>query len=493
MIDIIQNNPYRILGVYSTSSKKEMVANQGKMKAFLKVGKPVVFELDFNDILGAIDRTSESVSDADSKLTLANEQLRYAQFWFCRSTPFDDVAFNHLLAENIDNAILIWEKKENVSSLQNRMVCAFIKDDINSAILYAERLYSNYADEFIKMVLGSDSTLTSDNLSNEFLDNLCSYIKPETFIQYISNDEWKTYVGAKTTKPLIDKIHLAIEMSKKSKGQGATARYNAGAKLMNDTKPALAQLNKFLNKTDLQYQMIADKLAQEILQCGIDYYNDSEDSDAAHKAMKLQKYAQSVVVGRMAKDRCRENVKILEEIISNLPPIEIFSEDKKIKDELLKFCNFPDKISYSISLLNSTKPSLQSIKAKLGASNSYYLKISTQVVGNALHNLIEELNGLQNDQTFKLNMILDKQQALSSLKAVLRNAWQATIIMDSFDMEAQFKSNRYNANRESLKEMCDQFGITTYSSSNNSESNTNWGCVIAVLIVVIIFIINIFD
>lgn len=46
---IINNNPYRQLGVYSTSTQKEVVANQGKMKAFLKVGRQVSFPLDLMD------------------------------------------------------------------------------------------------------------------------------------------------------------------------------------------------------------------------------------------------------------------------------------------------------------------------------------------------------------------------------------------------------------------------------------------------------------
>lgn len=44
-MNIINNNPYRQLGVYSTSPQREVVANQGKMKAFLKVGRPVTFHL----------------------------------------------------------------------------------------------------------------------------------------------------------------------------------------------------------------------------------------------------------------------------------------------------------------------------------------------------------------------------------------------------------------------------------------------------------------
>ena len=94
------------------------------------------------------------------------------------------------------------------------------------------------------------------------------------------------------------------------------------------------QLKGFLSTNDLQYQMIADKLGLEILQCGIDYFNDSKERDAARKAMSLQKYAKSIVVGQMAKDRCKENVDILQEIIDNLPPSEVFTEDRVIHEEL---------------------------------------------------------------------------------------------------------------------------------------------------------------
>ena len=57
------------------------------------------------------------------------------------------------------------------------------------------------------------------------------------------------------------------------------------------TKEPLQQLKNVLHADNPQYQMIADKLGIEILQCGIDYFNNSEDDDAPQTAMKLQKYA----------------------------------------------------------------------------------------------------------------------------------------------------------------------------------------------------------
>ena len=184
----------------------------------------------------------------------------------------------------------------------------------------------------------------------------------------------------------------------------------------------------------------------------------------------------------MAKDRCKENVETLKNIIDNLPPENVVDEDLAIREELKIFCKLPDRISHSVALLNKTKAHLESIKVKLGATNPYYLKISTQVVGNALHNLIEEVNKLQNDTSFKLNLIIDKAKALSDLKSILYSAWNAITIMDQFDMEYEFRSNRYNSNRSTLKDMCQQVGVSTTPQSSSSNS----GCmaVIAVLVVI---------
>ena len=507
---IINNNPYRQLGVYSTSTQKEVVANQGKMKAFLKVGRQVSFPLDLNGLLPDVLRTEQSVADATSKLSLPTEQLKYAQFWFSKNTQLDEIACGKLTNGDIDGAIEIWNKKSSASSLQNLLVCALIKNQLGNAISYAQTLYSSYSDEFVKMVLGDNALATSDNLAHDFLDILCDEFKPTQFLGYITNSEWKEFVGSKSTKPIIDKLTSSIDVCKSSRGKGPTARLNAGTKLMNDTKADITQLKQFVSTSDLQYQMIADKLGLEILQCGIDYYNDSDAPEAARKAMVLQKYAQSVVVGKMAKDRCKENVDILTRIIAELPPSEVFAEDRAIKEELRKFTRLPDKISYSMNLLNNTKPHLQAIKSKLGSSNGYYLKISTQVVGNALHNVIEEVNALQNDPNFKVNMILDKSAALSSLRSVLRSAWQATKLMDTFDMESDFKNSRYDENRRTLSNMCSQVGVSTYTSSSssssyrpasrpaaaysstsssNSSDDTNWGCIIGIIIAIIIFCI----
>lgn len=464
-MNVLNNNPYRLLGVYANSPTKERLANHNRMKAFLKVGKPVSFPLDLPQYLQPINRTDALVADADAKLALPQDQMHYAQFWFIKTTPLDEVAFNHLVAGEIDKAEEIWQKKECASSLQNRIVCALMRNDYAQTVSCAEALYGNmqYVGQLVSTVIGTGGGVDVTNLPFAFLDAICEETDVKKILPNITNSTWKKYIGEKAVKPLIDKIQEAIDVAKKSRGKGSLARLNAGNILVKDIKNTLSQLKNFLSISDLQYQMIADKLGLEILQCGIDYYNESDDADAAHKAMKLQKYALKIVVGQMAKDRCKENVDILQEIIDNLPPSDVFAEDKAIHEELRKYCLLPNKICHAVTLLNNTKPHLQTIKRKLGATDDYYLKISTLIVRSALSNVIAEVNEAQSifNGDSEDDLAIFFRGYLPLLKTALREAWKATMIMDGFDVEADYKAKRYNENRSTLKRLCEQLGVST--------------------------------
>ena len=439
-MNILRNNPYRLLGVYSNSPTKERLANHNRMKAFLKVGKPVSFPLDLPQYLSAIQRTEASVMDAEAQLTLPKDQLLYAQFWFVKATHLDEVAFNHLFAGEIDKAEEIWQKKDTASSLQNRIVCALMREDYRRAITCAETLYGNslYSNQFVSAVLGTDGNADVGSLAFRFLDVLCDEAGANQLLPFITDDAWKSHVEEKAVKPLVDSIQDAIAIAKKSKGKEAEARLNAGEALWENTRSAFQQLKGFLSATDLQYQMIADKLGLEILQCGIDYYNASDEPEAAHKAMSLQKYAQSIVVGQMAKDRCKENVDILQKIIDNLPPLEVYAEDKAIQKILASFVVQPDLMSYSIKLIKECAPYVVAIKEILGKRHPYYLNISTRIVDNAIANVVSEVNEAQLSEDFE------------TLKKALIEAWRTQLYMDKFDLEPEYRDGRYKQNRDVL-------------------------------------------
>lgn len=471
-MNIIYNNPYRILGVYANSRRQEIIANKGKATAFLKVGKVVKYPLDLKGILPPIVRSVEILSEAESHLSLAKEQLKYVQFWFLKMTPLDDVAFNHLIAGNITGAEEIWSKQDSLSSLQNKIVCYLIEDNLQAAVIAAEMLYEKYGDTYINKVdVYCTLQMPGSELLHLFLDSLGEEIGYSMLIGLVSGEDAKFYIKSKTIGPLISKISSEVERTKKVDHNDAKARIEAARNLVTNTREPFAQLKSILPSTDSQFQMIADKLGLEMLQCGIDYYNNSDDDDAPQTAMKIQKYAQSIVIGKLAKQRCEENVKTLEKIIEELPPKEVVGDNNAILNRITSYSKSPKNISNAIMLLNDTKQYLQNIKNELGAKDPFYLKLSTIVVSQALHGVVVEVNESQKPIEENIGLLTyelpsyfltpeQKQKMVNRIKNAVSNAWYAIVAMDQFDLENSFKQHYYQ-NRKAIKSMCEQFGIQT--------------------------------
>lgn len=463
------------------------MGNQNRLVAFAKVGKEVAFPNDFATILTDKPiRTPDSIAAANTAINLDKDQLKYALFWFISGSPMDDIALRHLQAGNREKAEEIFQKKETYSSLINSGVLAFIDGNTATGFDNISKVVHNsaYRAELLQALGIANLQISEDDLAELVIAELLKEVSASKLLSTCTNATDRDIVSKSALDEPISAINSAIAVAKNADTKNPEASLAAGTKLMNSTKAPLKAVKDIAGASSPQYQMVADNVAKQVLQCGINYYNNAPESDveSPRKAMVLQSYALSIAVGQLTKDRCKENYDILKQAVDNMPPAEVAIEARKVKDELIKFCQLPDKISHSVTLLNSTKPLLQAIKSKLGATSSFYLSLSTQVVGNALHNIIEEVNQAQNyfmavikavkesgiDPSL-LNYIGDDHSPAkiidNKVKPVMREAWNATVLMDSFDMESDFKTNRYNPNRQSLKEMCESLKISTRFST----------------------------
>ena len=96
MLNIIQNNPYRFLGVCSNAPTAERVANTRRLNAFLKVNKVVSFPLDLDNLMPSLTRTADGLNAASSSINLPMDQFKYALFWFIKVSPIDKMALDYL-------------------------------------------------------------------------------------------------------------------------------------------------------------------------------------------------------------------------------------------------------------------------------------------------------------------------------------------------------------------------------------------------------------
>ena len=474
------------MGVYSNSPKKDVLSSLNRMKAFLKVGKTVSFPLDLPQFLPLIDRDETIVSSAQASIELPMDQIKHTLFWFMKVTPLDDIALNHLLAGNIIQAKEIWNKKETVSSILNLMVCALIENDADSLAIKADTLFQNYSEAFC-LTVNETIKLTSSQLTELFIE----LIKQDGTIELAklmqvsgTSIEWRKIIGGGLVKPIIDEISLAISEAKSAKG--SSANYRAGEKLMNSTKGSLSQLKGLLGVSDMQYQMIADKLATTILQCGINYFNETEDDDAPQKAMILQGFALSIAVGQVVKDRCKENVDVLKKI----GPEYAIRKEMDAIGKLLKNFNNPSSIysgspifdSYSsaspfgikkskyseldiLNLIRNARPELNKIKAKLGSNDDTYLKISSAIASAAINALVDIINKEQE------SVSIYGTSAALMLRPKIESAVQTMSVIGTLDMTSQCRTY-YNNNNNTLSSINRQL---------QPKPSSSGGCYIATM------------
>lgn len=478
-MNIISNNPFRILGVPTNASAKEIAANQSKLKAYLAASKTVSFPLDCVGEQPSLERDTASVGQATANINLPQDKLTHALFWFVKpEDPVGSMAWEYLVKSDEEKALELFSKRDTFAALVNRSVLAFIAGDNIAAITCMGKMIQNddMRTGFVNAVAGDTIQISEEELAETFFSKVFETIDAFDIFQKVGDsiDSWIAgYIRKYSIQKPFKFIEEAIAKAKSVKGDDSKLWGEAGKELSNSTHKIRLQLIDIVGTDDSSYQRLADKLANQILQCSINYFNNSDESrEYVLNAKKLAEYATKVAVGKITKDRCEQAVETLAKKEKNLPPAGVEQEAIAIFKELKDFCKKPDKIEHSVTLLNNTKPKLQAMKAKLGVTNSYYLKLSSQVVSNALHNVIEEVNtSLEFAKQYSSLGIV----GMDLIKSTVKTAWNTTLLMDKFDMDAALKE-RYKANRKTLKDL---YNKTRETSDFWDEYG---GCIIQIII-----------
>src|SRR5690606_14320569 len=281
-MELIHNNPYRIAGVLSNVTERELQKQKTKIKAYTKVGKEIKSDFDFQ-ILGNIDRTEDSVNKAFSNVEQNLDKVNYALFWFLNASPFDNTAIEYLKNGDEEKALEIWEKVTNDKDVNSKNFSAFnnlgtykllsrdkfdIKTGIESKIKLIE---SEYFENFVHSVADETFTIDNQKQSEKLIDELLTqfknqYSSSET-LQFFSgcNGTTQKYLSKKFTEEPLHKIESQIETCKKKRKADKGSAYEFGLRLFTNTKDDLSLLKSLLGTSDLKYKAIADQLANEIM------------------------------------------------------------------------------------------------------------------------------------------------------------------------------------------------------------------------------------
>jgi hypothetical protein len=331
-MELIQNNPYRIAGILTNATLRELERNKSKFHKYIEVGKEPKSDYDF-ELLGSVKRTKESLKAAFSNLEQNQDKVNFALFWFLNASPFDNTAIEYLKNGDEEKALEIWEKVTKDKDVNSKNFSAFNnlgtykllsrdKSDIKTGIEAKIKLIeSDYFESFVHSVADETYTIDNQKQSEKLIDELLTqfknqYSSSET-LQLFSgcNGTTQKYLSKKFTEEPLHKIESQIESCKKKRKADKGRAYEFGLKLFTNTKDDLSLLKSLLGTSDLKYKAVADQLANEIMQCGIDYFNESQENDSGENylesSQKLTKLADSIAVGKLAKDRAKDSLATL--------------------------------------------------------------------------------------------------------------------------------------------------------------------------------------
>lgn len=483
MLDKIVNSPFRILGVYANARPAEIVSNCDEMEAYLSVDQSVAFDLDLDNLMPPVVRSVDSVSNAKKQINLPKDKLKYALFWFVKDSSSTH-ALNYLKSGILDNIYDVFDIDDSFSSMVNKSVTGILhNNDLGFAIGNITELIHNddLRDNFVKTICGEAFSITEEDLAHLYIDSLLEEVDASELFELfeengVSEDD-NEYLRAKVVDEPISRINAEIVKAKSMKRDDADANYKAGKTLMNNTKRDLAKVKSLLGATDMKYQMIADELANTILQCGINYFNNTDDDDNIDIAMVLQKYACEIAVGKMCKDRCNQNLAILEK---KKEEEAVGADVLFIANQLKVFQTESHTIENARDLVNNCKPHLVSIKNQLGSQNDTYLQISSAVANNALGMIVTVINNAQNISTSPYSYSSPLTNIVN-LKSKVDSAINVMNLIGGLDMTSVERSH-YNTNKSSLNDIKSQVdSVISAINTPPPPPSPSGGCYIATM------------
>jgi len=503
-MDIIKNNPFRVLGILVGTSTKDEHSKIKKLKMLVEAGQEVPVDFSF-PIIGDVNREIKNVEDVISKLNLNKDRVTASLFWFYNGNPETDMPVFEAMKSSIEEykeTVKIWTSlaanqeitKENASAFQNvstiRLINVFglygkhnFKKLESAILLKLKFLESDFVNDFISMSTDETFKFSKESLQIIFLDQVYleiqRYAKTEiiwymNFLNSISFVAKEKYLTEFIKEPT-EKLKEQIEKSKINRKNNEEKAYDYGQGLYGLAEKFLPIFENILGKNDLQYSSIADKFSYEILQCGIVYFKRFRDTntDPSEKTKDLFLKAKKIAVGSIAIQRCQENTETLQEWINTKPERDKHNRMNVNITALInifeKFENKTGTIENAREIINLCKPYLNSIKNTLGVSDKVYLKLSTRVASQAQSFIIEEINKAQNNFEFKIK--INKQEAIIYFSDFLLRGLEVTNLIGDLDMEQDFKVNRFNPNKDVLVKLCSQIGdsLSSYSPFNSSN------------------------
>jgi hypothetical protein len=469
-MNLLFKNPYRILGLLADSTAREKEKQINRLKMLINADQNPTDDFSFSQF-GTFNRDIDDVIEATSKLNLDNDKLIHSIFWFYIGNQISDKAeIDNLKTVELDFICDIWEKlvksvnitTKNISAFQNLstflLMSSVSKDGKIIDLDVLERairlklifLESELNFDFISKVTDSTFKISKCDLQLLFLRSISKMFEVEYpnklssllsilhSIDFISKqDFFKQYISIP-----ISKIENRIEITKNLSKNNPENSLKYANELFNDIEFDYSILKSNLKVDDINFSAISDKIANQLLQCGITSYNlffEDPAKDVGDEVLNNALIAKSFAIGSMTKDRIEKSIAVYKDFIEEKPirlkKVLVYEDFMTLDSKIESFQNIEDTAHNALEFGLFCKPLLDRIKLKLGEHDDFYIKLSTRVVRNMLGALVETANKAMDRGRISIEIV---------------GIWEAYIKLDTFDM-TEDQRKKVDENKDTLK------------------------------------------
>ena len=361
---MFNNNPYRFFGVISNSGVKNIQKNLSKIKAYSKIGKHLAlpYELSFFNLL-EINRSESSINDAENKILLDPNKIKYSLFWFIDNSSIDKIALENLNKGNFEKSENIWRKvikdksisKSNFSAYNNLSTLLFLKslaknknnkfENTKTSIsllkealsLKSELIFSKQLNELSNLITGNENAISREDVLEFFNENILqlfnqnfSSTEISSIIKNSNNELSQSFNFSLINEPL-ESLRDLMNDANNSVNEDHSKGIEIGKDLIKNAVSHLKLLKDILGENDMQYQSISDKLANQIMQCGILCFNKTNndvDFLSSYKYAKSISFKDSTIErANTCIEHCKDEVEAL--ICCNCKKNQVDLKNKK--------------------------------------------------------------------------------------------------------------------------------------------------------------------
>lgn len=505
----LRENPFRLLGLLSSSSSREIDSRSKKLRQYLEAGvEPNVTPDYYCPTLGRkpMRRLPESIEQVRGMLTLDQDKLLYALLWFVQMNEVTDpVALEALAQGYLTEAERIWRQQvytadgslraitdRNSSAYHNLSVyllCSAQRGDIVTGVkLGLMVLEQGSVLSFLQEKLGIP-TMSLQDVELLYLNRLISDIQKRPrgglpqLMDLLGHQEYtakkalmKSY-ALEAVKTLEETIERSVHQSKTVAGAGLAE----GEKLLREGGEMLQQIAVSLPKNDPKYERASNALAKGVKSCGEEYFEDcsGQDDFASQRLMELYRKAKELACSDFVRTELDKKIDKLEEWIREAPQRK---EEAKVKEQVKKLEELvgqmklfdEDTLLNVRKFLDACEPLLRQIQEKLGKDSAVHKKYGTAVVSVALDSLVEIVNKSQEmPELWILMPRYEQMEHITKLKEVLSIAWKLTLRLDAIVMIDSFRKGRFTKNKDALQKLCKDLDVATPSAISRPAPTTD--------------------